>query len=420
MKNRLTKLDKMYIWICMIIASNFFGLYQKIASLTQVYFTDMIAITLLVISIGYLIIRPFNRKLILYKKLNTNVLAQSWILIIIIEIILSSFYYGNKQSIIMTLKEAFVPLAMVTAFYAWKNVSRREGIEYIIDTLIKVSMVCSIMAIIAYILLDKTGNNFFNLDVNNYSFYRYNKPHFMIGSMVVIPATIFIWIKILEKNRDKWNVIMLILNLIHIIIIGKTRTLISFVVITLLIIYVYFTKKTKKIKICVTILSVFVFALIEGSTIISSLSTLFNDNSVIFRINAIGFYMQQIKSHPLFGMGFIGRGNVLLQTLLYGAKMQYYRTDVGLIGFMDEYGIIGAIWFLTLILYSYKKLKFTIKKNRKDRIVIYASSFLFFIVISAINLFAIDGFRLIYLPLFMSLLNNIENNTKYSIGVKDN
>lgn len=415
MQNRLANVDKIYIWISIIVASNFFGLYQKIAPITQVYFTDMIAIVLLILSLIYLFIHPSNRKIVLYKKLGTESLMQCFFLITIIEIILGIFYYGDQQSVFTTFKEACGSLAMVTIFFSWRNIVRRKGLEYIINTLIKVSLICSIFAIIAYILLDKTGNNFFNLDINNYSFYRYNKPHFMMGSMVVVPAIIFAWIKQLEGCKEKYNTIAIILNLIHIIIIGKTRTLITFIVITLTIAYIYTTKKSKNFKLCVTLLCIISFIIVEGSTIINSLAILFSDNSVTFRINAIGYYIEQIKTRPLFGMGFIGRGNVLLKTLLYGPKTQYYRTDVGFIGFINEYGLIGGTWFVILIIYTYKKLKLALKRIGKTQIVAYAESFLLFLVISSINLFAIDGFRLIYLPLFMSLINYIENNINYNI-----
>lgn len=420
MRNRLASIDKIYIWACIIVASNFFGLYQKIAPITQIYFTDMIAMTLLALSLGYLFIHLSNLKLVLYKKLNTKSLMQSFLFIIIIEIMLGILRYGAKQSIMMTIKEAFVPLAMVAIFFSWEIILKHKGIEYIINTLIKVSIVCSVFAIIAYILLDKTGNNFFNLDVNNYSFYRYNKPHFMIGSMIVVPAMIFAWVNQLEGCKEKYNIIAVVLNFIHIIVIGKTRTLITFIIITLVIIYIYTTKKSKKFKLCVTFVCVVLFAIIEGSTIVTSIAVLFADNSVTFRINAINYYMNQIKSYPLFGMGFIGQGNNLLQTLLYGPKMQYYRTDVGFIGFINEYGLVGGTWFILLIIYAYKKLKLAVKKIGKNKIVTYAASFLFFLVISSINLFAIDGFRLVYLPLLMSLISYIEYSIKYDYIEKDN
>lgn len=415
MHNRLTKVDKAYLWISIIVASNFFGLYQKIAPVTQVYFTDMIAIVLLILSLIYSFIHPSNWKFVLYKKLGTESLMQCFFLITIIEILLGVFYYGDQQSFFSTFKEACVPLAMVTLFFSWRNIVKRRGMEYIINTIIKVSIICSVLAIIAYVLLDKTGNNFFNLDVNNYSFYRYNKPHFMMGSMVVVPAIIFAWVKQLGGCREKYNIIAIILNLIHIIIIGKTRTLITFIVIILIITYIYTTKKSKNLKLCVTLLCVILFVVVEGSTVINSLATLFSDNSVTFRINAIGFYIEQIKTRPLFGMGFIGRGNILLKTLLYGPKTQYYRTDVGFIGFINEFGFIGGIWFLVLMIYAYKKVRNALKKNGIPQIIAYTESFFLFLVISSINLFAIDGFRLIYLPLFISLINCIENSVNYHI-----
>lgn len=411
----LTTVDKIYLWGIIIISSNCFGLYQKIEPLTQIYFTDMITIVLLCSSTLYLCLHLRGIRFVLFKSTHTRKFAQTLLLITLAETVLSFVRYGEVQSFVSTIRESIVPLAIVATFFSLKKIVERDGIEYLIYVIIITSIICSCIAILAYVLLDTTGNNFFNLDVENYSFYRYNKPHFMIGAMIVVPATLFSWILRLNKNKDYLTVLSLILGLFHIIIIGKTRTLIAFTLITMIIVYIYITKKSKNFKIVVMVACVFVYLILEKNMLIESISVLFTDNSVTFRLNAIEFYLDQVAKHPLFGMGFIGRSNESLKHLLYGPKNQYYRTDVGFVGFMNEFGLVGAIWFINLVIYACRVVKRVLKNNGLKNDAMFAWVFLIFIVISSINLFSVDPFRIIYLPLILVLLRNLESKDKNMI-----
>lgn len=411
-KSKLTTLDKIYVWGIIIISSNFLGLYQKIAPITQIYFTDMIAIALLCISALYLFLHARGIHFVIFKRTHTRLYAQFFLLITIMEIFFSYMRYGEVQSFVSTIREAIIPLAIVVTFFSLKRIVEREGVEYLIQVMIIIAVICSCVAIIAYVLLDTTGNIFFNLDVNNYSFYRYNKPHFMIGAMIVVPATLFSWILVLNRNREFLTILELVLGLFHIIFIGKTRTLIAFTLITMIIVYTYITKKSKNFKIAIICTCVIIFFILQGSMLIETISLLFTDNSVTFRLNAIEFYLAQVVKHPLFGMGFIGSTNEALKTLLYGPKNQFYRTDVGFVGFINEFGLAGAVWFISLVFYACRVVKRALKADGLKNDAMFAWVFLIYIVISSINLFSVDGFRIIYTPLLLLLLRNLEVSNK--------
>ena len=412
MKYYLSKASKIYIWIYILTASNFLGLYQKAAPFTNIYFTDMIAVLLLVLSLFFLIFKR-RKNFFLHRKIQTEFFVQFFFFLTITETVVSILHYCEYQSLLSTIKKALFPFAVVLLFFSLKEIAGTLGISYIINVIIKISFVCSFVAIIAYILLDRSGNNFFNLDVNNYSFYRYDKPHFMIGAMIAIPGTIFAWIKCIKiKNHRKTiDIFTLILGLVHIIYIGKTRTLIAYLIITMLIIFIYSNKKTKNIKLfSISILILFIlFGKID--TFKNLFTKLSLDNSVTYRLNGIKFYLDQLGRHPLLGMGFISGGNPVTKILLYGPNNQYYRTDVGFIGFVNEFGTVGGIWFVTLMLYACKLIK---KSNIMipNETVIYTWGFLIFLILSSISLFSIDPFRIIYMPLLLTLLDCVEKTCR--------
>lgn len=414
MNSRLPMIDKIFVWSSIVIASNFFGLYQKIAPLTQIYFTDMISFCLCAICGIYLLLN-YQKKLVIYKRLRTESLAQTLLVITFIEVLLTTVYYSDNQSFVATVKEALMPLGVALLFFSWRKIADHGGLNYLIKTILKVSIVCSCFAIIAYLLLEKAGNNFFNLDVSNYSFYRYNKPHFMIGSMIVVPATIFAWMNLINRNRNRLNVATVALGMIHIVIIGKTRTLIAFTLMTMVVTYIYLTKKSKNLKLMVAICCGIGFVGIEASTIVKTIGELFLDNSVTFRLRAIEFYLDQVWKRPLFGMGFIGSGNEALKYTLYGPQMQFYRTDVGFIGFLNEFGIIGALWFFILMAYAIKLVTRSLKRNDAYEEKLYAWGMVFFVGVSAVNLFFVDVFRIVYAPLLLVLIYSLEKRERGEI-----
>lgn len=400
--------EKLFLWSIIIISSSFFGLYNTIYNYTQIYYTDAIGILIIVISFMYGLCHFSSLSIKIPKKRKVDRYAYLFLLWIFIEIIVTYFRYSNTQNIVVTIKESIFCIAPMLAYFQFREViSKQEKLEYFIDILIKVATICSVVAIMALIVYTRTGNNIAGLDVDNYSFIRNGRGHFMIGSMVVIPATIFLWCRIVNGNYRFRYFVALFINMVHIIYVGQTRMVIATTLFTMIIAYVIVSRRSKGIKVTLLLLSAILLVIGEYHTIQIGLDKLLGDNSVIYRMQGISFYIDQVIHNPIFGMGFISSSNTSLSSLLYGPLNIFYRTDVGFVGFINCLGIIGGIWYISFLLYALKRIV-NARRKMKQRMYVYSFSFVFFIIVSSINLFPIDGFRILYFPLLMTMIYIVE------------
>ena len=92
--------------------------------------------------------------------------------------------------------------------------------------------------------------------------------------------------------------------------------------------------------------------------------------------------------------------------MLHGANGEYYREDVGIFGFYNNFGLIGIIWMLGLF---YTMLKIVINKYRDKTIFKkpeYLAIVLMFILseVTSINFINYDGIA--SFPLILLLLKD--------------
>ena len=130
------------------------------------------------------------------------------------------------------------------------------------------------------------------------------------------------------------------------------------------------------------------------------------DASYTARISATEMYLEQLYEKPIFGVGFIrDMENSEIVTLLRGSNGTYTRTDVGIIGFANCFGIVGLIWYIYVCI---KMLRYIIKIESKCRGNIELIGIYIFIILNSATLIVMDAGRIIILPIFMSMIN-----TKY-------
>ena len=405
----LKREDKTYIWLIVIAASNMLGFYQILSKYTQVYFSDMICLILGVFAFFYLFTHRFRD----LKSIPRIIRIKSfgWFLFLwsIIEILVTVIKYGSDQQFSKTIQSSlFCIVPSLLSFYMIQLGKKEFALDYIELVIIRIGTMCSVIAIIAYYLLVRTGNNFFNLDVQNYSFMRNGRPHYMIGTMVVVPATIFLLNNMIKKKVSIKLFICIFLNLFHIVYIGQSRSLISYVLITFGVSFLVSEKRNKVLRWIVIVLCVLAFILTQYSLITSFSDELISSNSYLYRVEAIKFYIDQLIKNPLFGMGFIANSNHNLAALLYGSLNRYYRTDVGVIGFINCVGVFGIVWVIGLFLYCYNIAKAKNNGNMFENNRLNFYTFLFFLAISSINLFFLENYRILYFPLLSAYVSAFE------------
>lgn len=123
-----------------------------------------------------------------------------------------------------------------------------------------------------------------------------------------------------------------------------------------------------------------------------------------FSVAMYAYYFNGFMQHPIMGQGFIKPINSALTTLLYGPYGFYYLEDVGIVGCLFTFGLVGVFLFLTFITKGMK----TIISGYKDRSIFSDSVVLgvfMFLVFTMPTLFLFDYARngfLMFVLLFMT------------------
>ncbi|MGF2115884.1 O-antigen ligase family protein [Enterococcus casseliflavus] len=113
--------------------------------------------------------------------------------------------------------------------------------------------------------------------------------------------------------------------------------------------------------------------------------------SVFYRFNVIDYYRNHFLDNLIFGFGYSS-----------SVKTLYNYTDIGMLGFIYRYGIIGLMWVISIILYFYKG-----NKNS----IINKTIFIYFLGM-AISLSLFDPQRILYFPILFSIYTNFVDRSE--------
>lgn len=164
---------------------------------------------------------------------------------------------------------------------------------------------------------------------------------------------------------------------------------------------------SRKLKLGILLLGVLGGALILQSSVFDKymqIDKIEGGGSITGRLAMYAYYFNGFMQHPIMGQGFIKPINSALTTLLYGPYGFYYLEDVGIVGCLFTFGLVGVFLFLTFITKGMK----TIISGYKDRSIFSDSVVLgvfMFLVFTMPTLFLFDYARngfLMFVLLFMT------------------
>ena len=123
--------------------------------------------------------------------------------------------------------------------------------------------------------------------------------------------------------------------------------------------------------------------------------------SVDNRIDAIQYYTQEITSsfiNFIFGRGMVYDQNTRYLYVLFGPSGNFNRSDIGALGFVDKFGLIGFMWYISVIVICFNSYY----KSRKcgDHPLDLLALLLYFILGSA-TLCMMDSERNIMFPILI-------------------
>lgn len=370
-----------------------------------IYKADLINLTTIIISTLFIVLLSFRP--VVQKRWTGK--YGIWVLFSImlwaIECINSFLSYsGYGQSLINTLSASFGSLAVIALYpmcYLQEKTSDKDYLKKIIKALGCLAAIFTIIQVFLYdygiVIFDISGTSIRNGTL------RFSIAGYVVSIAFII--TVFDWI----KTRKTSDLIIAVVEIVFLVFAQKTRTEIMYLLFTIYFVAILFLKR-KNIKILLAILGGCAAIVAIGSGFVETyISELGSDAGVSMRLETIRYYMQQFVEHPLLGMGYIqpGTSNSILYGFLYGNGRYagyFYRDDVGLIGVMNEKGILGLIWYVSLMVLMLKQILSMYKRDKKE--YVWMLAIWFYITMCSVNIIYVNSLRLTTLLSIVAMIQH--------------
>ena len=387
--------DYLFLFLMILINTCFFGFYGFLPFAQNFYIYDYKYILILFVSFIFFFFSLIkNRFKIKFSKSN-RLLTISFFLIILLEVVLS--YISYHQPIILVLKEASYNIIILFAYFTFVQLYKSLNFEEILKLIVIFGLITSSISLFSAFIFNHFNINILGLVIENASI-RNDKVRFFIGEETVILGVIISITRIFSKKNKTIDVLNIIISLLQIYFVSQTRSLILYLILIILLI-LFFNKKTNlTLKLLmISVSSIFILYIILNFRDIETYinSYIGGDSSISIRFKTIDFYMNQFYQKPWFGMGYISSSKDIDDwQLLYGPEGYYYRSDVGIIGNLNQYGIIGLLW---IIAFFYKNIKYSAKEKQISIYHLIIFNFSAFLMLSLINLSFLTVQLLMYL-----------------------
>lgn len=204
-------------------------------------------------------------------------------------------------------------------------------------------------------------------------------------------SVLLMTIKMVEKKRDSLMVLLISLSMYVLLKISQVRmifvTCLVFILYSLILLGIKKFNKLSKLIMCLFISLFFVFLFFRFELINVLIGEGQRSASVFYRFDVISFYATHFFDNLIFGFGYSN-----------SVRDIYSITDIGLMGFIFKYGMIGFFWIL---FYFFILIKITKKK------IITSNLIVIYLLITSISLSIFDPQRILYFPILLAMLNTI-------------
>ncbi|WP_445506444.1 hypothetical protein [Niallia sp. 03190] len=408
--NEKTKLNVNILYLSTILIfifeTQFFGL-QNIEFLNGYNSKGQKVIIDIIIISTIIIMSILSKK---YKLMFNNFLI-FFLIIVILEIFnsLLKYHYSIKTIIIL-----FNYTILIFSYYIFATFIReKKNKETFLNIIMIFSIINSMVFIVQYLLFSKVGTIINPLQV----YMRFNTVRITLSEGFINLAIIISFALLINKKRKKTFFIPLLtffVCIFELVVVQKTRMAIVCVIVScLIILLIRYIKNVRKLIFIIACSLILLF--ISSKTVIfqNYLSTI-NDPlyqySADARTGAREFYLAKWEDNFFLGRGFIeGSPNSSTFALLHGINGYFNRTDVGIIGYIDNFGFVGIVW-LVLIFLSILRVLYCNRALITANLEIIGL-FIYFILTSS-TLIVMDPQRIIGLPIFLALIDFFNNESK--------
>lgn len=332
------------------------------------------------------------RAIIDYKRFELKVPILIMFFLIIITALIT-ILYANQP--IRDITKAYRHMLLYLLYFPLIICLESEkNYNYIKNILMAFGAIFSILAILEIL----TGGTGHILKGASYGF-RFDEVRFYSGFSLVVPSLFICISNILDSKRLKnrlFNFCIVIIELYYFFYVTKTRNLIAAIIISIIIIIIIQKRYKSIFKIGVVIFVLGVMLFLFKDILFKLSDSMFNDTAnVVSRIDTINYIMDNIKSSLFLGLG-------MYAPEFTGVPLQV-QVDVGVFGYFFEFGIVGLLLLMYILLKIIKKMWYLYKKSAKD-IYLFIGYMSYSIIILPFNCMLNYQEIIIYFLIIYSLL----------------
>lgn len=312
---------------------------------------------------------------------------------------------------------------LLSYFPLSKVLLKRTNDELFLQDALLVWDVTCILFIAQYILFKNNGTVFLQLDSMIGARYLYNRS---LGLRVygVFDGFIKIFLPLLAHKciiqnfkSCKIYLFSIFVMLTSVILIDQSRFYVIVILITIMIDFILANHRRIRLTNLVLGSVLFIGALFILYGKISSvfMSIQNNTGSLYARTGAIEYYISIYQSHKFLGIGVVNPSPASpFYSFVHGSTGIYYTDDVGIIGFLVRFGLVGIIWLLCFLVHI---IKIVIKTRGTDKYLSISLVTMFIICMFAQSYF--DPGRIVAL-LFLCLTLEINYMRNEKIRCESN
>lgn len=340
-----------------------------------------------------------------------------YILINIVSLVVTNIQFGQPIVLgILRYKYIFV----VLLYFPLCMMIYRVGTEKIKKLIVTLTSFLSFVYIMQAILYP----NIIFLNVNYAD--RFGFTRFYDGAYFIVIG-LFITISYLYANYNKSGklkyYLAFLLQISYIVFVAQTRSSIIpilGIIILVLLSRLSFNNVLSYFKVLAMLIIGLIILMPYITDVINSIKTdvARTDGSAQIRVQAKEYVAEKIKENPIFGTGLYNAQYEEGQWI-NGSIYKYYAEDIGIKGFIFQYGYVGMILYLVMI-GRFLYLSFRIFKYNREKGILYV----IFCAYSCLQMpftvtLNVDN-TLIYLVMFMALIqidyNKIYNEANNSVS----
>ncbi len=338
-----------------------------------------------------------------------NKITVSFMLMLCLQVLLSWVRYGQSfGDTLINASEFFILLLIYPmCFY----VTDRASLERLENLIIVIGMSVAALLTIQTLVLEPVGLKLINVSYAR----RMGGLRYVNSTEPIVFGAVLSIARLLRKRTRFLEKCMLIssivLGSIELLLVNKTKaSIFTYLICILCFLFFKFSHKDRKNpwkKIIILLIAIVGLYMFLNSEIVSmyiydyiaAKNTQYDTLSI--RMKEMNHAMETLKfswDTLLFGTGFIVSDSSFSYIVNGTAYNPFSRTDIGIFGFIHQFGLVGAFWLLYVCWYA-AQAAISSWKNRQDKYEFWGVFTIFIMGLPTIFLF--NGERLPYFPLFL-------------------